>query len=54
MMYLIDKLCGRRLSEAEAFFAEKQGFPFARASITVIASANLAATVATLLGQSWF
>ena len=50
MTHLIATL--QRRDEAQAFFAERQPFPFARASITVIAVANMAATVAMLLGHA--
>lgn len=50
MTHLIPTL--QRRDEAQAFFAERQPFPFARASITVTAVANMAATVAMLLGHA--
>jgi hypothetical protein len=52
MTFLTSKWHAQSLSEAQAFFAERRPlFPFGRASITFVAVANLAATVATLLGQ---
>ena len=52
MTYLVGKLHGNGRSEAEAFFAESTPFPLAGASIALLFAANLAATVATLLGQA--
>ncbi len=51
MTYLISKLQGSGRSEAQAFFAETHSFPLVGASITFLLAANLAATLATLLGQ---
>ena len=52
MTFLMSKWHGQSRSEAQAFFAEARPFPFAGASITFVAVANLAATIATLMGQA--
>ncbi len=52
MTYLSSKAYRPSRSEAQAFFADRQPFPYARASITFVAVANLAATVAMLIGQA--
>ena len=52
MTSLMGKLHGGPRSEAQTFFAEIRPFPFARASITFLVAANMAATVAMLLGQA--
>jgi hypothetical protein len=49
--YLIAKLHGGDRSEAQMFFAEVYPFPFAGASVTFMIAVNLAATLASLLGQ---
>ena len=51
MTFLMCKLHAQGRSEAQAFFAEARPFPFAGATITFVAVANLAATIATLVGQ---
>jgi len=51
MTYLISKLQGSGRSEAQAFLAETHHFPFAGASITFLLATNVAATLATLVGQ---
>ena len=51
MTLFMSKLHGQGRSEAQAFFAQARPFPFAGATITFVAVTNLAATIATLMGQ---